>query len=118
MNKTNTINHEPSLTNKIEFFNLEKIRFIIKDGSGLDTAYAYEDLVFSEHGIFIIQFDANNTNSFFCWFNKDCMDSNRISILDSLIKSAALNKAEIIYKGKFEMIQKEDEQIAINFMNI
>jgi len=118
MNKTNTNHPEPTVGNNIEFFNLEKIRFIIKDGSGLDIAYAYEDLVFSEHGIFIIRFDANNANTFYCWFNKDCMDSNRTSILDSLMKSAVLNKAEIIYKGTFEMIQKEDEQIAINFMNI
>ena len=104
--------------NKIEFFNLEKVRFIIKDGTGLDIAYAYEDLVFSEHGIFIFQFDSISTNTFFCWFNKDCIENDRISLLNSLIKSAILNKTEIIYKGKFEMIQKEDEQISLNFIEI
>jgi len=103
---------------KIEFFNLEKVRFIIKDGSGLDIDYAYEDLVFSQHGIFIFQFDINSTNTFFCWFNKDCIENDRISILSSLIKSAILNKTEIIYKGRFEMIQKEGEQILLNFIEI
>jgi len=103
---------------KIEFYNLEKVRFIIKDGSGLDIAYAYEDLVFSEHGIFIFQFDKNTTSTFFCWFNKDCIEKDRIILLNSLIKSAVLNKTEIIYKGKFEMIQKEDEEISVNFIEI
>ena len=103
---------------KIEFYNLEKVRFIIKDGSGLDIAYAYEDLVFSEHGILIFQFDINSTSTFFCWFNKDCIEKDRITLLNSLIKSAVLNKTEIIYKGKFEMTQKENEQISVNFIEI
>jgi hypothetical protein len=49
MNKT--IGNQSTLTTEkdIVFFELEKVRFIIKDGSGLDIAYAYEDLVFSEH---------------------------------------------------------------------
>ena len=100
----------------IQFFNLEKVRFIMKDGSGLDIAYAYEDLVFSEHGIFIFQFDATNENTFFCWFNKDSIEKDRVSILQSLIKSAILNKVNIIDKGKFELIQKDDEQISVNFI--
>ena len=101
----------------ILFFNLEKVRFIIKDGSGLDIAYAYEDLVFSEHGIFIFQFDATSENTFYCWFNKDCIENDRIAILSSLIKSAILNKVCIIYKGKFELIQKDNEQISVNFID-
>lgn len=118
MSKTNTGKFAPIPVNNVDFFNLEKVRFIIKDGSGLDIAYAYEDLVFSEHGIFILQVDAKRANTFFCWFNKDCIENERLSILQSLIKSAVLNKSEIIYKGKFEMIQKEDEQISLNFIEI
>ena len=118
MNKTDKEQLTASPVNSIQFFNLEKVRFIIQDGSGLDIAYAYEDLVFSEHGIFIFQFDITNVNTFFCWFNKDCIENDRISLLNSLMKSAILNKSEIRYKGKFEMIQKEDEQISVNFIGI
>jgi len=117
MNKTNTVQPITSPEKTILFFNLEKVRFIIKDGSGLDIAYAYEDLVFSEHGIFIFQFDATSENTFYCWFNKDCIENDRIAILSSLIKSAILNKVCIIYKGKFELIQKDDEQISVNFID-
>ena len=103
--------------NGVEFYNLEKVRFIIKDGSGLDIDYAYEDLVFSEQGIFIFQFDVNNSDTIFCWFNQDCIESNRITLLSSLIKTAILNKMKIIYKGKFDMIQKEEDQISVNFID-
>lgn len=99
----------------IVFYELEKVRFIIKDGSGIDIAYAYEDLVFSEHGIFIFQFDAKKANTIYCWFNQDCDETYRLSLAKSLSKSASLNGMTIIYKGKFKMSQKEQEQIAVNF---
>ncbi|MDD4968883.1 MAG: hypothetical protein PHT07_05595 [Paludibacter sp.] len=119
MNNTDNLQPITSPKNDIVFFNLEKLRFIIKDGTGLDIAYAYEDLVFSEHGIFIFQFDVNNPNTFYCWFNNDCIEKDRISLLNSLIKSAGLNKAVIMYKGKFEMNQQEGkEQISVNFIDI
>jgi len=116
MNKTNS-NLLP-VTTDVVFYELEKVRFIIKDGSGLDIAYAYEDLVFSEHGIFIFQFNSQSPDSFFCWFNQDCIEANRISILNSLNKSAALNRISLIYKGLFEMTQKEDEQISVIFKDL
>jgi len=118
MNKTNTAQRTFSSVNNFKFFNLEKVRFIIKDGSGLDIAYAYEDLVFSEHGIFIFQFDVKDSDTYYCWFNKDCIENDRMSILNSLMKSAVLNNAAINYKGKFEMTQeKGKEQISVNFIN-
>ena len=104
--------------NNIEFYELEKVRFIIKDGSGLDIAYAYEDLVFSEHGIFIFQFDNQSSDSIFCWFNQDCLEADRISILNSLCRSASLNNMKIITRGKFELTQNENEQISVNFKEI
>jgi len=117
MTKINS--HLSSTTERdIAFYNLEKIRFIIKDATELDIAYAYEDLVFSEHGIFIFQFDKQNADTMFCWFNRECEEKSRFSLLDSLNTSARLNKMDIIVKGKFEMTQKEDEQISVNFHEI
>jgi len=95
---------------EVKFYELEKARFIIKDATDLDVAYAYEDLVFSEHGIFILQFDKKTPNSFLCWFNIDCEEKERHSLFKSLTNTAILNKLKLVYKGKFEMIQKEGEQ--------
>jgi hypothetical protein len=41
--------------------NIEKIRFIIKDATGLDVMYAYEDLFFAEHGVFLIKSSFGDT---------------------------------------------------------
>ena len=102
---------------QVGFYELEKVRFIIKDGCGLDIAYAYEDLVFSEHGIFILQYADKTSESMYCWFNADCNDSERFSLFKSLTTSAHLNKMKIEYKGKFEMIQQDgEEKIDIRFI--
>lgn len=111
------MNKNDTAISQVEFYELEKVRFIIKDGCGLDVAYAYDDLVFSEHGIFILQFVNSSTRSMDCWFNKDCIESDRLSLLKSLTNSANLNKIEIVYKGNFEMIQQDGkEQIDIRFI--
>lgn len=110
---------ELSTVKPVEFYELEKVRFIIKDGCGLDVAYAYEDLVFSEHGIFILQYAGATTKNMFCWFNKDCIESDRLSLFKSLSTSANLNKIKVEYKGRFEMIQKEgEEQIDLRFIEL
>ena len=81
-----------------------------KDSCELDIAYAYEDLVFSEHSLFIIQFDEEKSNTLYCWFNKDCIDADRHSIFKYLTTSSNLNGMKINYNGKFEMTQKEGEE--------
>jgi hypothetical protein len=100
---------------KIEFYELEKVKFIVKDACGIDIAYAYEDLVFSEHGLFIIQFQSN-TKELGCWFNKECIETSKVTMFNSLAKSATLNGMEMKYKGKFDMSQKEGkDEIDIQF---
>lgn len=110
------MNTEITTTNEVVFFELEKVRFIIKDSCQLDIAYAYEDLVFSEHAIFVIQFNSEDANSLLCWFNVECIDTERFSIFKALTTSAQLNNMTIIYRGKFEMVQKEGgEEIDVQF---
>lgn len=99
-----------------ELYELEKVRFIIKDACGLDIAYAYDDLVFAEHGLFLIQFIEKAGTELNCWFNKDCIEENKINMFNSLAKSATLNGSNLSYKGKFQMKQKDgSEEIEIEF---
>lgn len=103
----------------IDFYELEKVRFIIKDACGLDVAYAYEDLVFAEHGIFLLQFLDKTGDELACWFNKECLETSKVKILNSLTKTATLNGIKLDYKGKFEMLQKAgSEEIDINFLKV
>ena len=104
---------------RIPFYDLELVRFLIKDGCGLDIAYAYEDLVFSEHGLFILQFIGESSQNLDCWFNKDCFENDRKTMFASLMKSAHLNGFELNYKGKFRMVQQENSvEIDIRFEKV
>ncbi|HRZ98612.1 MAG TPA: hypothetical protein P5084_13735 [Paludibacter sp.] len=100
-----------------ELYELEKVRFIIKDACGLDVAYAYDDLVFAEHGLFLIQFLDNAATKLACWFNNEMAELQEIKMFDSLAKTALLNNALITYKGRFMMNQKAgNKEIDIEFV--
>lgn len=90
--------------------NIEKIRFIIKDATSLDVMYAYEDLFFAEHGVFLIKVCDNNQNLLECFFNLDCDVHNSLIILEKLMTSSQLNGMTLLNKGKFDMKQDKGEQ--------
>lgn len=97
------------------FRNIDKVKFLVNDATGLDIMYAYEDLVFPEHGAFIIRFDEKNENNFFCFFNNECPDNEQKKILDKLNVTCANNNCTINNSGKFSFTQKEQE-VEINFI--
>lgn len=105
------------MTKKIILHNLEKIRFIIKDATNLDIAYAYDDLVFSEHAILLIQFDLTDSNKLYVWFNKETDPAVKNEMFRSLCVSSDLNKVMLECKGLFEMNQIEgEENISLKFL--
>jgi len=102
-----------------ELYELEKVRFIIKDACGIDVAYAYDDLVFAEHGLFIVQYLDKESTQFACWFNAEMYEKEEIKIFDSLAKTATLNNASFTYKGRFCMKQKVGtDEIDIEFVDL
>lgn len=94
--------------------NIDKVRFLIKDATGLDVMYAYEDLVFPDHGAFIICFDDENEHNFFCYFHEDCLEAERKDLSKKLEKTCALNKCTLVPKGTYQYEQK-GEEIDIKF---
>ncbi len=102
-----------------ELYELEKVRFIIKDACGIDVAYAYDDLVFAEHVLFVIQFLDKSGYDLLWWFNTEIIESEEIRMFDSLAKTASLNQSKITYKGRFCMKQKSgSEEIDIEFVEV
>ena len=102
-----------------ELYELEKVRFIIKDACGIDIAYAYDDLVFAEHGLFIVQFLDKKSTQLACWFNAEMYEKEEIKMFDSLAKTASLNNVSITYKGRFCMKQKVGtDEIDIEFVDL
>ncbi|MBP1676189.1 MAG: hypothetical protein H6Q20_748 [Bacteroidetes bacterium] len=102
--------------NEVQFFEIEKVRFIMKDGCQLDISYAYEDLVFSEHSLFIIQFVKGSASDLNCWFNHECSEKYQTALFESLEITGKLNGMNLIRKGTFCLIDKpETEEIDIEF---
>ena len=101
-----------------ELYELEKVCFIIKDACGIDVAYAYDDLVFAENGLFIVQFLDKESTQLVCWFNAELYENEEIKMFNSLAKTASLNNATLTYKGRFCMKQKVGtDEIDIEFVD-
>jgi hypothetical protein len=95
---------------------LEKVRQLISRATELDLAYAYDDLVFAEHGIFIIRFDAENPTLLHVYFNQDCWDNEMGSLSASLLDLAPTMGFRLTFSGRFSMKQKHaSEEIELAF---
>lgn len=96
---------------------LEKVRNLILESTGLDLAYAYDDLVFAEHGIFIIQFDAYDPRCLHIFFNHECWEEERKQMQMSLSETALAQGFVACLEGLFKMQQKHaTEEIELVFM--
>ena len=98
----------------MKFRDLEKVRVIVKDATGLDISYAYDDLVFPDHTAFIIQFDDTDENNFFCYFHEDCIAGERKRIIKKLTEECSGKGCTIYHKGSFYLKQK-GEEVGISF---
>jgi uncharacterized protein (DUF342 family) len=98
---------------------IEKIRFIIQDATGLDIMYAYENIVFAEHGIYLIEVDMDDKNKLNCYFNVDFESDKRLLFLEKLMLTASLNGMVIVNRGTFEMKQNpEGETFSLSFFDV
>lgn len=101
----------------INFRNIDQVKFLVKDATGLDIMYAYDDLVFPEHGAFLIQFNEKDSNLLFCHFHEDCDKEEQQKILSSLKRTGALNSL-IIQKGSsYKLSEKNKTEIEIKFLH-
>ena len=97
------------------YYNLEKVRGIVKESTALDIMYAYEDLIFPEHAAFILQFDGKDENHYHCFFHKDCINVEAEKIFAELTRSCYKAQTTIQKSGSFELTQKGGE-VEINFL--
>jgi len=101
---------------KISFRPLGKVREIV-EATGLDISYAYDDLVFSDHSVFILRFDMNIENKLYLYFNSEC-NSKEAGILETRLTTAGkIGGFEIQKAGLFVIDQLVDkEEIQIKFL--
>ncbi|WP_167605497.1 hypothetical protein [Maribellus sediminis] len=98
----------------MKFRNLEAVRYIIKEATGLEITYAYEDLVFPEHMAFLIQFNDANEKNLFCYFHNDCNPEDKNQLYKKLSDVALQDSITLENKGSFSLEQKSEE-VEIHF---
>lgn len=98
----------------MKFRDLEKVRTIVQEATGLDISYAYDDLVFPEHTAFIIQFDDSNDNKLYCYFREESELKERKNIIEKLTDTCTAKKCTLVIKGFFDLVQK-GEEVEIHF---
>ncbi len=98
----------------MNYRDLEAVRQIVNNATGLEISYAYEDLVFPEHGAFIIQFDDKNNHKLHCFFHLDCNEVDARNIFANLSDECKKKKC-ILEKGSSYSLEQEGENIQIKF---
>ena len=100
----------------MQYRNLEKVRTIIADATGLDIAYAYDDLVFPDHTAFIIQYDNEDAQNLFYYHHKDCTPADEAQIFTNFCMVCKKHQYTIQRKGAFNLSQN-GEEVDIHFIN-
>jgi hypothetical protein len=99
----------------IVFRPLNKVHEIMAD-VGYEPGYAYDDLVFSNDAVFIIQFDNEDESKLKLFINNDCIETEYTRLKTELNKKALQKEFNLIYSGKFTLSSKEEsEEIEIAF---
>lgn len=100
----------------ISFRPLGKVRDIVLS-TGLDISYAYEDLVFSDHSLFILRFDQEKEDTLHLYFNADCNPTEAAVMENRLVKAGHIGEFNINHAGSFKISQKgEKEELQIEFL--
>jgi hypothetical protein len=76
--------------------------------------YAYDDLVFSDYGVLLVQFDENKEHHLRCFFNKDYDQENQKNTLKKLEEASRANQFAVELRGYFDL-EQVDGEIKINF---
>lgn len=99
----------------LEYRPLGKLRDLV-ESIGFDISYAYDDLVFSDHSLFILRFDDEKPERLYLYFNKEAEEKVASKVSKSVVEAGMIGGFSIISSGQFEVCQAEDkEELAIKF---
>lgn len=99
----------------IDFRPLGKLRELV-ESVGFDISYAYDDLVFSDHSLFILRFDDEKPEQLYLYFNQEAEEKEALRVGQSVVEAGVVGGFNVINSGLFEVCQAEDkEELAIKF---
>jgi hypothetical protein len=95
---------------------LGKVRELVQS-TGIDVTYAYDDLVFSEHSMFILRFDEKDVMKLYLHFNKDCNETEAAVMEKRLRIGGRIGGFEVERAGNYSIDQMEGkEELQIQFL--
>jgi len=100
----------------MNYRDLETVRQIILFATGLEVTYAYDDLVFPDNTIFLIQFDDVDLNNLYIHFQEDCEEQARQNVIKEIQKECEKRGCRVTYKGEFTLEPSGDD-MDIKFKN-
>lgn len=93
----------------IQFRPLGKVKQMV-ESVGMEITYAYDDLVFSNHSMFIIRFNDNKPNLLFLHFNVDCNLNDSVTVERKLIIAGKEAGFDVKRMSKFKIKQIEGRE--------
>ena len=98
----------------MKYRDLEKVRRIIDEATGLEVSYAFDDLVFPDYTAFIIRYDNEDEDHLYCHFHQDIDPVEMKKIQDKLEGSCRNNNSDLSLGQQFSLEQK-GEKVDIHF---
>jgi hypothetical protein len=99
----------------IPFRPIGRVRELIL-ATGLDISHFYDDLVISDHSVFIIKFDKDIISKLHLYFNCDCDEAEKNKISRCLKIECFSSGFDLIHSGLFSLEQIDNkEEITISF---
>lgn len=101
----------------MNYRDLESVRQIIHSSTGLEVSYAYDDLVFPDETVFIIQFDDVNLNNLYIYFQEDCEEQARKNVIKEVEKECLKRQCQLTYRGQY-ILEAKGENMEIKFQEV
>jgi hypothetical protein len=92
---------------------LGKITAILAD-LGLEVTYAYDDLVFVQECVFLLQFTEDLT-SLNIFYNIECEPTEANHVVEAIIAATKTQGFSLTPKGTYTLIENDDQTVDIKF---
>jgi len=84
------------------------------ESMGQELSHAYEDLIFPNHGAYLLQM-GDRGRDIFVYFNQESEEKERSNMLFSVKNAGAALGLKVRYHGTYSMKQLEGEEVEIHF---
>ncbi len=89
----------------------------IMETIGFEATYAYDDLVFASHNVYLVQFPEEAGAPLRLFFNKECDQDAAYAIENAFIQEAAKRDLTAVRTGAYDLTTNEDdEEIEVTLM--